>query len=411
MPEPLPALRALDIFPMEHEGEQLFCMSDPSGVVEEQLLLSPPAVFIAVHLNGRNSEEHIQAAFLEQSDGMPLPVEHIEQVLQHLDSVGFLETPTFYAIHEQLRADFRDSPKRPAYLAGKSYPEDPEELRAFLDEQFKREDSPAEALPETPGTGTPLPGLIVPHIDLHRGGHSYAHGYLELYKSGTPDTVFIFGVAHAAERVPFILTRKHFETPLGTLEADLEFIDRIAAACDWDPYEHELTHRTEHSIEFQAMMLAYLYGPNVKIVPILCSMFSEDPACSDPGSLAPVQQFLSACQQAIQESEKQVTVIAGADLAHVGKRFGDPFDIDETIVQGVADRDHEDLAFVHTLEPEAFYASVMKDLNQRHTCGYAPIYSALKSINGTGLTGRPLHYDYAHDPAGGIVSFASIAIT
>ena len=30
-----------------------------------------------------------------------------------------------------------------------------------------------------------------------------------------------------------------------------------------DPYAYEMVHRTEHSIEFQAVMLSYLYGSAV----------------------------------------------------------------------------------------------------------------------------------------------------
>jgi hypothetical protein len=57
-----------------------------------------------------------------------------------------------------------------------------------------------------------------------------------------------------------------------------------------------------------------------------------------------------------------------------------------------------------------FYSSVMKDANQRKVCGLNCIYSALKSLQGNATHAEPIHYDYAHDPAGGIVSFASVAL-
>ena len=73
--------------------------------------------------------------------------------------------------------------------------------------------------------------------------------------------MFIFGVAHASPPVPFILTQKHYDTPFGVVKTDLDIVRRLEAVCTWDPYAYEIVHRTEHSIEFQAVMLAYLYGP------------------------------------------------------------------------------------------------------------------------------------------------------
>jgi hypothetical protein len=42
----LPALRYVDAFPIEHQGQQYICLRDPEGVVEEQIMLTPPAFFI-----------------------------------------------------------------------------------------------------------------------------------------------------------------------------------------------------------------------------------------------------------------------------------------------------------------------------------------------------------------------------
>mgnify|MGYP003444481768 CR=1 FL=1 len=50
----LPALRFLDAFPVAHQGQQYICLRDPEGVVEGQVMLTPPAFFIACQLDGRN---------------------------------------------------------------------------------------------------------------------------------------------------------------------------------------------------------------------------------------------------------------------------------------------------------------------------------------------------------------------
>ncbi len=73
-------------------------------------------------------------------------------------------------------------------------------------------------------------------------------------------------------------------------------------------------------------------------------------------------------------------------------------------------RDQEDMEHVRRVSASDFYGSVMKDANQRKVCGINCIYSALKSLQGTATRGEPIHYDFAHDPNGGIVSFASVAL-
>jgi AmmeMemoRadiSam system protein B len=146
----------------------------------------------------------------------------------------------------------------------------------------------------------------------------------------------------------------------------------------------------------------------VRIVPILCGTFGPELASTTPVIPASVTTFLRACRDIIGAEQRHVCVIAGADLAHVGRRFGDAFAIDDTVVQAVARRDREDLQEAVAVHPEAFYLSVMKDRNQRRVCGLNCIYAALQTVHGMVHSGELLHYDYAPDPAGGIVSFASV---
>lgn len=406
---PLPALRNVDIFPLNHEGKDLICLHDSEGYVEAQLLMSPSAFFIGAQLDGRNTIAEVQEAFAAQFSGHRPTEDEIMTVVKMLSDNGFLIDATFSALALQVQEDFAASDHRAAWLADKSYPADPEELRTMIDGFFTGKDGPGALPVAGDPTADPLACLVVPHIDFHRGAPSYAHGYRALMAHGKPDTVFVFGVAHQGAPMPFVLTRKDFATPFGTVETDRAIVDRLAGACDWDPFEYEIVHRTEHSIEFQAVMLAYLYGPDVKIVPILAACFSENPQLERPETEASVDRFLTTCAEIAAAPERRVSVIAGADLAHVGKRFGDDFDIDDAITSAVSERDLQDLAHVVTPDAEDFYASVMRDRNARRVCGIGCIYAALRTANQV-TEGDILHYGYAPDPAGGIVSYASVAL-
>ncbi len=407
-----PPLRYIDAFPVDQAGQRYVCLRDPEGIVEHQILLTPAAFFVATQLDGESDVQAIQRAFTQQFGGQQVASEDILRIVDDLDEQGFLMSERFEARRQQVETAFLTSELRPAYLAGKSYAAQAGALRTFLSEQFTvRDGGPGEAPGLRPGSGDPLRCLIAPHIDFHRGGHAYARAYLELFKQGQPEVVIVFGVAHISPPAPFVLTRKAFDTPFGALTTDQDLVSQLETACDWDPYAYEMVHRTEHSIEFQAVMLSYLYGPNVRIVPVLCSTFGSELGGVDLAEIAGVNAFLESCRDIVDHLGKRVSVIAGADLAHVGRRFGDTFDISESIVEGVAERDREDLQYVTAGDADGFYRSVMQDRNARRICGLNCIYASLKAVAGSGSRGQLLHYDYAHDPAGGIVSFVDVAFT
>ena len=56
---------------------------------------------------------------------------------------------------------------------------------------------------------------------------------------------------------------------------------------------------------------------------------------------------------------------------------------------------------------EAFWNSVVSDGNRRHVCGLSATYAALRLLGD--VEGKVLKYGFAPDPAGGIVSFASMS--
>ena len=167
MSEAIPALRNIDAAQIEHEGETFIAIHDPSGYVDTQLMLSAPAFFIAASLDGHADIPTLQAACRAQFGGAEVSADQIQEVVDYLDDNGFLMSKQFFAIRDRIDGDYLQSDTRPAYLADRSYPADPGELRSFIDSFFSCEKGPGE-LPETNGDAKPLPGLIVPHIDFHR---------------------------------------------------------------------------------------------------------------------------------------------------------------------------------------------------------------------------------------------------
>lgn len=401
----LPSLRAVEIFPVDHEGTPHFCLYDPLGLAEHEVLLSQQAFFIAAQLDGGTDVEGVRAQIRAQFKGLDTPTELVLEVVNFLDANGFLMSDAFTERVRQVHEAYLASETRPAWHAGNANPEDAEGLDQYFLEMFAMEDGPG-LMPAAPGAGPALRCLMVPHLDYPRGRLGYVHGYHRLYGAGKPDTVFIFGVAHAGAPSPFVATRKHFETPLGIVQVDAAALDFLEDACEWDIYEWELVHRTEHSVEFHAALLRWLYGDDVQIVPVLAA------AVDGPEAEVAAAQFLAACQRYAVESGRAVTMLASADLAHVGKRFGDDFEIDKKMAQAIAERDETDLKAVLAGDATAWRDAVEVDDNARRVCGLGCTWGALAAMDPGRRDGQGewLYYGQAADPAGGMVSYTAIAL-
>ena len=210
-------------------------------------------------------------------------------------------------------------------------------------------------------------------------------------------------------RTPFSICRKAFATPLGAVEADLDSIDRLARATkkDFDVYEDQFNHKREHSLEFQAVFLRHLLGTrSVRIIPILAGLGEQQHTGKSPALDAACERFLAEVRAIVED--KNAVVIAGADLAHVGPRFGDgkPYTDRQRAVLDETDR--ESLDHATRGDAEGFWKHVAGDLETRRVCGLAPIYSLLRTI-ASGTKGSLRHYEQNVDPdEGSIVSHAAL---
>jgi hypothetical protein len=250
--------------------------------------------------------------------------------------------------------------------------------------------------------------LVAPHIDFHRGGPAYAWAYRDLAERGDADLFVIFGTCHAGMTDPFALTRKDFDTPLGPARVDRDFVDALAARAGQDCFASELAHRGEHSIEFQAVFLQYLYAGRreVTVVPVLASFVHEALLRGRrPEDDPRVPAFLDALGETAAAAGRKVAYIAGADLAHMGTRFGDPEPISPAELERIGREDRAMLERVEAGDADGFFESVRRDNDRRRICGLSPIYALLRALGGA--RGSVRRYGQWPDPEG-VVTFASV---
>jgi hypothetical protein len=321
-----------------------------------------------------------------------------------------LESPAFAERLQSVQTEFQASAVRPAALAGLCYEQDPSRLRLQLGSFFDPPEGPGRA--PLSRVDSALAGLIAPHIDPRRGAHAYAHAYHELMRHEPPELVVILGTSHyGAGPELFSATRKDYATPLGPVQTDREFIDRLSARYKGDLFADEMLHRNEHSIEFQALFLAWTLGVlGYRVVPILVSSFHEMVAKqTSPAADDRVAGFIDAMRETLAAESRRVLVVAGVDFAHVGRKFGDNFAADEAVAQRVNRADLQTIEFIKNCDAEGFFGDLASDRDSRRICGLAPMFTQMALL--PGHNARLLKWGIAMEPnTESAVSFASLAI-
>jgi hypothetical protein len=402
----VPPLRPIEAFPVEQEGRRYVALRDPAGYTSAIVMLPLPLVEVVAWFDGRRSVGDIQEEVMRRR-GELVPRDKIAELAEALDANGFLASEGFEARRAAIDAEFLAAPTRPASHAGGAYADEPGALRTAFDRLF---DPPAGPGPVAEGAAdaAPVRGVIAPHIDFHRGGPAYAWAYREVGERSDADLFVVFGTCHAGMADPFALTRKDFDTPLGPVAVDRDLAEAVAARAGQDCFGSELAHRTEHSIEFQAVFLRYLLGDRrpFTILPVLASYAHQALADGRPPEDDPrVPRFVDALRDAVARAGRRVAYVAGADLAHVGPRFGDPAPIGRAELARVESEDRAMLAEVEAGDADAFFRAVARDNDRRRICGLSPIHALLVTLGGT--PGRLRRYGQWPDPQG-VVTFASV---
>jgi MEMO1 family protein len=409
-----PRLRAVEAFPVQHEGQRCIALRDPAGFTDRIAVLPGPLLDLVSLFDG----EHPVAAIheiLRRRHGEAPSVDQIGALIEQLDDAGFLDSERFRARRRATDDAFRQSPTRPAAHAGGAYAGAPEALREQIAGFFRHPDGPGPADGARPADGPSrraagtLSALIAPHIDFHRGGPTYGRAYQEVLDRSDADLFVILGTCHAGMADPFAITLKPYDTPLGPAAVDRDFYEALARRAGQDLLASEPAHRAEHSIEFQALMLQYLLGARrpFTILPVLASYLHEAVwAGTEPEADPRVPRFLDALGETIASSPRRVCLIAGVDLAHVGPRFGDPDANTEASLATVERADRAMLEPVVAGDARGFFAGVAADGDARRICGLSPIYSLLRVL--PEAPGRLIQYRQWPDPEGA-VTFCAVS--
>lgn len=404
----MPKLRNVEPIPVVVRGVQAMGLKDPLGISTNMLCFPREALPVLSLLDGRHSLLDIQAELTRRA-GRIVFMDELRAVIEKLDEVYLLDGQRFRQAFENKVQEYRRLPFRPQAHGGRSYSNDADSLKQEMQDLFSGPAGPG--MPDFFSDRRRPVGLIAPHIDIKAGGRCFAVGYHALASGRPSDVYVIFGTGHAGVEGIFTATNLDFETPLGIVPTDREFVADLSRELGKDCASEEILHANEHVIEFQTVFLQYLLGERhgYSIVPILCALSHRylDGREQFRAQRQMFDDFCGAVREVSRRAGKTVCFIASADLDHIGPRYGDSFVPHEGTVKSALERDERLLSSLERLEVDEFIGLVARDDDASRICGFSPITAMLHCMDAS--EGHLLGLDYAHvDEKNSFVSFTSM---
>lgn len=218
-------------------------------------------------------------------------------------------------------------------------------------------------------------GLILPHAGYMASGPVAAHGLFEAAKKGRPESIVILGPSHTGTGMPVSVWDKGvWVTPFGEVEIDKELADYFLAHYDYASVNYD-AHTNEHSIEIHLPLLQYVFGREIKVLPITM-MDQRRKTAQEIGKVFSDMKDI-----------KKIMFIASTDLNH--------YESEEVTRK----KDEEVISHILTSNVERLYSSITEhDISM---CGFGPVSALLSSDLGRAriikhATSGVMTGDYSH---------------
>ena len=400
MSERLPRLRFnLDFMPSPDPKRPGLLIRDPYHYSDATLLVPPPLVQALECFDGQQSTLDLRSELVRITG--EIQVGDLEKHLfDSLNEAGFLENDRYHDLKAQREAGFAVELTREAIFAGAAYPDDRSELGDVL----------TARLGAPQGTSTTV-AIAAPHATPDAGWQTYRAAYQAL---PPPDkaqgrTFVILGTSHYGAPDRFGLTRKAFTTPLGEARTDVELVNQLEVSADGAVRMEDYCHAVEHSIEFQIVFLQHLYGPDVRILPILCGPFVKSIYEGGlPEENDSIARFFNILGNLAARESHRLFWILGVDMAHMGRRYGDPLRATANTGEmlAIADRDHARIAQITAGDIRSYWSLIQQGHDDIKWCGSSPFYTFLKVM--PGVVGKLAHYNQWQIDPYSVVTFGAL---
>lgn len=372
---------------------------DPYHYSDATLLVPPPLVQALECFDGVQSTVDLRSELVRITG--EIQVGDLEKHLyDSLNEAGFLENDRYLEMKARREAEFAGEMERPAVFAGAAYPKNEIKLRELLTAKV------GAAQGERP-----MVGIAAPHASPEGGWETYRAAYRALppLEEAADRTFVILGTSHYGAPDRFGLTRKQFHTPFGVARTAQELVNELAGSADGAIRMEDYCHAVEHSIEFQIVFLQHLYGPDIRILPILCGPFVKSIYEGGlPEDNPQVARFFDALANIAAREGQKLFWILGIDMAHMGRRYGDPLRATANIGEMLAieQRDRERIRNIESGDLGSFWSLVQDGHDDLKWCGSSPLYTFLKIM--PQLRGELLNYQQWQIDPHSVVSFGAL---
>jgi AmmeMemoRadiSam system protein B len=223
-------------------------------------------------------------------------------------------------------------------------------------------------------------------------------------------TFVVLGTSHYGAPEKFGLTRKPYITPWGEPRTDTALVDELIRKAPGAVTTEDYCHAVEHSIEFQVLFLQSIFGPDIRILPILCGSYARSiyrggkPEANDD-----VARFLGALGEIAEREGDRLLWVLGIDMAHMGKRYGDAFPAlaNEREMLAVDTRDRQRMERIAAGDAGGFWELVQENHDDLKWCGSSPVYTFLKTV--PRARGTIERYEQWNIDPQSVVSFAGMS--
>jgi AmmeMemoRadiSam system protein B len=403
---PLPRLRGdLDFMPSPVEDRPGLLIRDSFKYSDAVLIIPPPLVECLRCFDGRQTQLDLRQTLVKITGD--LQVGEIEdQLIDILAHSGFLEDENFARMKEESHRAFAESPVREPAHAGSGYPADPGALRGTMSEWMGGGGSgAAQSL-----IREDLIGIAAPHVSPVGGYESYRAAYRLPGPRYKDRTFVVLGTSHYGAADKFGLTRKAYRTPFGATQTDVGLVDELTQKAGNAIAMEDYCHAVEHSIEFQVVFLQSIFGPDVKVLPILCGSYAHSIyRGGKPEANEDVNRFLGVLGEIAAREENRLLWVLGIDMAHMGRRYGDEFTAlaNENEMLAVGARDKQRMERIAAGDASGFWDLVQENRDDLKWCGSSPLYTFLKVR--PGARGSVERYEQWNIDAESVVSFAGMS--
>ena len=384
---------------------------DPYRYSDAMLIIPPPLVECLRCFDGRQTDLDLRSTLVRITGD--LQVGELERhLIETLTSAGFLEDETFAQMKAGRQREFAEAPKREPAHAGGAYPLEVAALRETMARYMDGAGGADLQFCAGPPGPAGLCAIAAPHVSPEGGWQSYRAAYQTLGPELKNRTFVILATSHYGAPEHFGLTRKPFVTPLGETLTDTALVDRLAAGGGEAVLMEDYCHSFEHTVELQVVFLQHIYGPDIRILPILCGQYAHSLYRGGaPEADEGVRRFLEALGEMAAREGDRLFWILGIDMAHMGARYQDDFaaHADRGVMAEVAERDRQRIARVVESDGEGFWSLVQERHDDLKWCGSAPLYTFLKIL--PEARGELLRYEQWNIDPQSVVSFAGMTFT